>query len=113
MKIEELNLSLRAYNCLKRNCINRVEQIVDKSREDLMDMPGVGFCTASEIIARLKTIKMTNADRIRTMNDEELATFIREEQCNAILLQRIESIPAILDHLQQSAKKEGQSDSLP
>ena len=76
MKIEALNLSTRSHNCLKRNCINTVEQLMDKSREDLMNIPGVGFGTASEIIARLKAVKMTNADRIRSMSDEELAVWL-------------------------------------
>ena len=86
---------------------------MEKSREDLMNMPGIGFGTASEVIARLKSVKMTNADRIRAMNDEELAAFIRDEQCNAVLLQRIESMAAILHHLQQNAEKGDKCGSVP
>lgn len=113
MNIEELNLTLRAYHCLKRAGIHTTEQLNGMTSEDLMRFRNVGVNTAAEILRRMKELIRTNADRIRSMNDEELAAFIRDEQCNAILLQRIESIPTILDHLQQSAEKEGQSDSFP
>lgn len=73
MKIEELNLSCRSYNCLKRNFIHTVEPLMGKSHEDLMNMPGVGWGTATEIITKVRAVKMTNADRIRSMSDKELA----------------------------------------
>jgi len=113
MKIEELNLSLRAYHCLKRAGINTTEQLNGMTSEDLMRIKSVGVNTAAEILRRMKEQAYTNADRIRSKNDEELAAFIREEQCNAVLLQRIESVSTILNRLQQNTEKEGHSDSLP
>lgn len=76
MNIKELGLSTRAYHIMKRNFIDTVEQLVGKSREDLMNIPGVGFGTATEIIARVRAVKMTNADNIRSMTDKELADFL-------------------------------------
>lgn len=90
MNIKELGLSTRAYHILKRNFIDTVEQLEGKSREDLMNMPGVGFGTAYEIIARVKAVNTTNADHIRSMTDEELAHeimcpyHIEPDMCNSV-----------------------------
>ena len=113
MKIEELNLTLCAYHCLKRAGIHTTEQLSGMTSEDLMRIKSVGVNTAAEILCRLKEQARTNADRIRSMNDEELAAFIRDEQCNAVLLQRIESMPEILHHLQQNAEKGDKCGSVP
>ena len=76
MKIEELDLSVRSYHCLKRARIDTVEQLYGMSKEELMMLQGVGIGAASEIIAKVKALKMTNADRIRSMIDKELADYL-------------------------------------
>lgn len=99
MKIEELNLSARAYHCLKRAGIHTVEQLLTKSKDDLMRIRGMGILCATEVMMAMKRLEMTEGDRIRGMNNNELAEFIRNEQCNAVSLQRVEGIPAILERL--------------
>lgn len=74
MKIEELDLSVRAYNCLRRARIDTVEQLQQLSDDDLLRIRNMGASTVREIREKVVYIKTkTNADRIRSMNDEQLA----------------------------------------
>ena len=43
MTIEELDLSVRSYNCLKRAGINTVEDLTNKSEEDMMKVRNLGL----------------------------------------------------------------------
>lgn len=101
MKIDELNLSVRSYHCLKRAGIHTVEQLLSMSKEDLMRINGMGINSTTEVMTAMKRLKMTEGDRIRGMTNKELAEFIRNEQCEAVLLQRVEGIPVILDRLSE------------
>ena len=89
MKIEELNLSVRSYHCLKRAGIHTVEPILSMSKADLLRIHGMGINSATEVIAAVKKLRMTEGDKIRGMTNKELAEFIRDDQCNAVLLQRV------------------------
>lgn len=71
MKIDDLGLSARAYNCLKRVGIDTVEQLQQMSNDDLLRIRNMGNQTVAEIRAKV-TYKKTIADRIRSMSDEEL-----------------------------------------
>ena len=42
MSIEELDLSVRSYNCLKRAGINSVQELADKSEADMMKVRNLG-----------------------------------------------------------------------
>ena len=42
MTIEELDLSVRSYNCLKRAGINTVEELANKTEEDMMKVRNLG-----------------------------------------------------------------------
>ncbi|MGB2925618.1 MAG: DNA-directed RNA polymerase subunit alpha [Limnothrix sp.] len=53
--IEELQLSVRAYNCLKRAQINSVADLLDYSQEDLLEIKNFGQKSAEEVIEALKT----------------------------------------------------------
>ncbi|MGG6294242.1 DNA-directed RNA polymerase subunit alpha [Leptolyngbya sp. AN02str] len=53
--IEELNLSVRAYNCLKRAQINSVSDLLDYSEEDLLEIKNFGQKSAEEVIEALQT----------------------------------------------------------
>lgn len=53
--IEELQLSVRAYNCLKRAQINSVADLLDYSQEDLLEIKNFGQKSAEEVIDALKT----------------------------------------------------------
>ena len=53
MTIEELDLSVRSYNCLKRAGINTVQELTTKSEEDMMKVRNLGRKSLSEIKAKL------------------------------------------------------------
>lgn len=52
--IEELQLSVRAYNCLKRAQINSVSDLLDYSQEDLLEIKNFGAKSAEEVIIALQ-----------------------------------------------------------
>lgn len=52
--IEELNLSVRAYNCLKRAQINSVADLLEYSQEDLLEIKNFGAKSAEEVIEALQ-----------------------------------------------------------
>ena len=51
--IEELDLSVRAYNCLKRASINSLEELLMKSEHDLLNIKNFGKKSSDEVIERL------------------------------------------------------------
>ena len=53
MTIEELDLSVRSYNCLKRAGINTVEDLTNKSEEDMMKVRNLGRKSLDEVINKL------------------------------------------------------------
>lgn len=54
MNIDELELSVRSYNCLKRAGINTVEELTNKTPEDMMKVRNLGRKSLDEVLARLK-----------------------------------------------------------
>ena len=53
MTIEELDLSVRSYNCLKRAGINNVEDLAAKAEEDMMKVRNLGRKSLEEVINKL------------------------------------------------------------
>lgn len=53
-EIEDLELSVRSYNCLKRRCYNRLSDFKGKTMEDLIRIRNLGRKSLEEILARLK-----------------------------------------------------------
>ena len=53
LTIEDLNLSVRSYNCLKREGINSVGELVQKSEAELMDIRNFGQKSIDEVKAKL------------------------------------------------------------
>ena len=53
MTIEELDLSVRSYNCLKRAGINTVEDLTNNSEEDMMKVRNLGRKSLEEVIGKL------------------------------------------------------------
>ncbi len=53
LTIEDLNLSVRSYNCLKREGINTVGELVQKSEAELMDIRNFGQKSIDEVKAKL------------------------------------------------------------
>ena len=56
MTIEELDLSVRSFNCLKRAGINTVEDLISKSEEDMMKVRNLGRKSLEEVIYKLSTL---------------------------------------------------------
>jgi len=54
MTIEELDLSVRSYNCLKRAGINNVEDITNKTEEDMMKVRNLGKKSLDEVTQKLQ-----------------------------------------------------------
>ena len=54
--LEELNLSVRAYNCLKRAQVNSVSDLMGFSSEDLLEIKNFGSKSADEVIEALERI---------------------------------------------------------
>ncbi len=56
MTIEELELSVRSYNCLKRAGINTVEELVQRTEEDMMKVRNLGRKSLEEVEAKLHAL---------------------------------------------------------
>lgn len=56
MTIEELDLSVRSFNCLKRADINTVEDLLSKSEEDMMKVRNLGRKSLEEVIWKLASL---------------------------------------------------------
>lgn len=54
MNIDELELSVRSYNCLKRAGINTVEELCNRTSEDMMKVRNLGRKSLEEVLAKLK-----------------------------------------------------------
>ena len=56
MNIDELELSVRSYNCLKRAGINTVEELCNRTPEDMMKVRNLGRKSLEEVLAKLKEL---------------------------------------------------------
>ena len=56
MSIDELELSVRSYNCLKRANINTVEELTNKTSDDMMKVRNLGRKSLEEVLAKLKEL---------------------------------------------------------
>ncbi|KXZ39010.1 DNA-directed RNA polymerase subunit alpha [Alkalithermobacter thermoalcaliphilus JW-YL-7 = DSM 7308] len=56
MTIEELDLSVRSYNCLKRAGINTVEELTNKTEEEMMKVRNLGKKSLEEVIQKLEEL---------------------------------------------------------
>lgn len=56
MTIEELDLSVRSYNCLKRAGINTVEDLISRSEDDMMKVRNLGRKSLEEVINKLNNL---------------------------------------------------------
>ena len=59
MTIEELDLSVRSFNCLKRAGINTVEDLIGKTEEDMMKVRNLGRKSLEEVIGKLAALGFT------------------------------------------------------
>ena len=56
MTIEELDLSVRSFNCLKRAGINTVEDLISKSEDEMMKVRNLGRKSLEEVVAKLDSL---------------------------------------------------------
>ena len=59
MSIEELDLSVRSYNCLKRANINTVEELINKSEDDMMKVRNLGKKSLKEVGNKLDELGLS------------------------------------------------------
>ena len=56
MSIDDLELSVRSHNCLKRANINTVEDLIKKSREDMLKVKNLGAKSLEEVIEKISNL---------------------------------------------------------
>ena len=59
MAIEEMDLSVRSYNCLKRAGINTVEDLISKSEDEMMKVRNLGRKSLDEVLGKLAELGLT------------------------------------------------------
>ena len=59
MTIEELDLSVRSFNCLKRAGINTVEDLISKTEEEMMKVRNLGRKSLEEVINKMETLGLS------------------------------------------------------
>ena len=62
MPIEEMELSVRSYNCLKRANINTVQDLTKKSREDMLKVRNLGLKSIDEVLVKLNELGLNFRD---------------------------------------------------
>lgn len=55
MSIEEMDLSVRSYNCLKRAGIHTIEDLTKKTEEDMLKVRNLGTKSLDEVILKLES----------------------------------------------------------
>ncbi len=63
MNIDELELSVRSYNCLKRAGINTVQELCAKTSEDMMKVRNLGRKSLEEVLSKLKELNLSLAQK--------------------------------------------------
>ena len=62
MSIDELELSVRSFNCLKRAGINTVQELANKTSDDMMKVRNLGRKSLEEVLAKLKDLGLSLKD---------------------------------------------------
>ena len=65
MSVEDMDLSVRSYNCLKRAGINTVEDLIKKTEYDMLKVKNLGRKSLDEVIHKLESLGLglkTNED---------------------------------------------------
>ena len=63
LTIEELDLSVRSFNCLKRANINTVEDLISKTEDEMMKVRNLGRKSLEEVINKLAMMGLSLADK--------------------------------------------------
>ena len=57
-QIEDLNLTVRSYNCLKRAGIESVKELTDRTEEEMMNLKNLGKKSYNEIADKVKELDL-------------------------------------------------------
>ena len=73
MKIEDLDLSVRSYNCLKRANINTVGELTQKTEEEMMKVRNLGRKSLKEVIEKLRAngLSLKPSEGMSVFGDDE------------------------------------------
>ena len=72
LSIEDLELSVRAYNCLKRASINSMSELLKKSEHDLLNIKNFGKKSSDEVIEKLHQMGLDLQPNPENVEDLEL-----------------------------------------
>jgi DNA-directed RNA polymerase subunit alpha len=87
--VEDLNLTVRSYNCLKREGIHSVGELISRSEQDLLDIRNFGSKSIDEVKAKLVEMGLNLKDSapgfdptaaIAAYGDDEDESFVEDEQ---------------------------------
>ena len=70
-KIEDLNLSVRSYNCLKRANINTVGELTQKTEEEMMNVRNLGRKSLKEVVQKLREIGLDLKNSTSLFDDDD------------------------------------------
>jgi DNA-directed RNA polymerase subunit alpha len=70
-KIEDLNLSVRSYNCLKRANINTVGELTLKTEEEMMKVRNLGRKSLKEVVQKLREIGLDLKNSTSLFDDDD------------------------------------------
>ena len=71
MKIEDLDLSVRSYNCLKRANINTVGELTQKTEEEMMKVRNLGRKSLKEVVQKLREIGLDLKNSTSSFDDDD------------------------------------------
>ncbi|WP_349827371.1 DNA-directed RNA polymerase subunit alpha [Brevibacterium litoralis] len=81
LAIEDLDLTVRSYNCLKREGIHTVGELVARSEADLMDIRNFGSKSIDEVKLKLNELGLTLKDSVALYDSaEDDMSFVEDEQ---------------------------------
>ena len=70
-KIEDLDLSVRSYNCLKRANINTVGELTQKTEEEMMKVRNLGRKSLKEVVQKLREIGLDLKNSSTLFDDDD------------------------------------------
>jgi len=97
MTIDELNLTVRSYNCLKRRRVNTVGELVDYTLEDLMGFRNMGRKSIREVVEKIHNLGLTFKDEVyqpkkEDEEEDKYANFNRSNDHPLVLVDKDEGI---------------------
>jgi len=83
--IEDLSLSVRAYNCLKRSGLMTVGQVLEKSEDELLALRNFGRKSYEELKTRLRELDFLPEETVEEEPVAEVPSVIEEEELPAVV----------------------------